>query len=469
MLKALTMPLTRHRRVVITTLLLLAPSLIGVACGDWSSPASDGVQPGARGTTPGRTTRAVTTASSDNAATVPPTEAPDVVTTTGLPVAPATTTSTTAAVEAAEETPARIGYRVVGVAADEVLHVRAGASIQDPVIGTLAPDATGLLVTDTRGDRWWRVLLDSGVSGWVNSTYLAVDEAWTAPFEHLPCAAGDVAWGEVQISPRPTPASDAAFVWSYDYLESEECDRLVIRLATRPDDATVSDWQAGRPAASVPDGVRVTSGANRVIVTFPEDFFDIRLGMERVDYGSVELFAVAPIDMPRKRAIELFYPSERIANARFLSDPARIVVDVRPAPDPTGVDYSPRIGGLWVLAEPVLWDGSISTPEQPITVTGLGRPYEAQGFARISRIDGDPGPVAARWSGGFDCIDDLGSPTARGAAYCFNADYRVWGEFSLTIDELPSGRYRLWITDECAGGTESECDAGVFNHEFSIG
>ena len=137
----------------------------------------------------------------------------------------ATTTSTTAAVEAAEETPARIGYRVVGVAADDVLHVRAGASIQDPVIGTLAPDATGLLVTDTRGDRWWRVLLDSGVSGWVNSTYLAVDGAWTAPFEHLPCAAGDVAWGEVQISPRPTPASDAAFVWSYDYLESEECDR----------------------------------------------------------------------------------------------------------------------------------------------------------------------------------------------------------------------------------------------------
>lgn len=445
--------------VAVAVLVVTSP-----ACGDpgTSEPSTRSVEDEAVATSP---PGAEVAATNTTGAPAQPTA------TTSTASTPTTTTATTTSAPSATSNakPGRIGYRVVGVAADDVLNVRAGASVQEPIVGTLPADATGVLVTDTTWtDVWWRVLLDDDVTGWVNSTYLAVDEAWTAPFDELPCAAGDVAWGETQVSPEPTPASDAVFVWGYDYLESAECDRLVIRLATRPEDATVVDWQASRPAGTVPGGVQVSSGSNRVTVVFPEDFFDVRLGMARVDYGSVELFATAPLESPRKRAIELLYPSERIGHARFLDHPARIVVDIRPAPDPTGIDYSPHLDGLFVLTEPALWDGSIAGTEQPLTITGMGRPYEAQGYAAISRIDGGTEPVEALWSGGVDCTDDFGAPTARGDAYCFYATYEVWGEFSLTIDELPPGRYQLALADECAEGDEATCAAAVFKHDFTV-
>jgi uncharacterized membrane protein len=63
-------------------------------------------------------------------------------------------------------------HDVTGVAADDVLNIRAGPSASEPVVGTLAPDAEGVEVValDARG-AWGRVNTGER-SGWASMAYL---------------------------------------------------------------------------------------------------------------------------------------------------------------------------------------------------------------------------------------------------------------------------------------------------------
>ena len=80
-----------------------------------------------------------------------------------------------------------------------------------------------------------------------------------------------------------------------------------------------------------------------------------------MDFGDAELYVTTEFDPARARlTAHLLYGSPRWAHARFLDDPARIVVDTRPAPGPVGVDLSPSGDrSTWVLTEPALWDGTV--------------------------------------------------------------------------------------------------------------
>lgn len=62
-------------------------------------------------------------------------------------------------------------FDVSGVAADDVLNIRADPDAQAPIIGTLAPDAQAIEVIDERGG-WARVNAGEG-AGWVSMRYLA--------------------------------------------------------------------------------------------------------------------------------------------------------------------------------------------------------------------------------------------------------------------------------------------------------
>lgn len=456
---------TRGRRGTLTTSLLLA-SLVVVGCEQATSPDDDPTQ----SPTPAATTPAPSAdATEQPTVEVTPTPTPDPDPTGPTPQPPGTPEATPPppAPDGDDGNPGQVGYQVVGVADDDVLNVRAGPGTEHEIVGRLLPTATGVVVLDVRRDGWWTLLLDDGLTGFANSRYLAIDDAWTASFDDLPCAPDTSPWGSPRTSRNPASASAASFVEGHEFLESAACDRLVIRLAERRDDATAATWYASYPATSVPAGVRVTSGTNRVIVGLPGRWFDFRLGIDRADHGAAHLYAVNPMDRAT-RAIELLYPSERIARARFLSNPGRIVVDIRPAPHPSGIDSTPKVGRGWVLTEPALWDGSVSGTRQPITITGLGRPYEGQGYASLTRLDRPARPVEAMWSGGHNCTDDFGAPTATGDRYCFHASFSVWGEFDFTIDGLPPGRYRLTLSDECASGDEDQCAALALHHTFRI-
>ena len=62
-------------------------------------------------------------------------------------------------------------FDVTGVAADDVLNIRAEPNAGAAIIGTLAPDATGIEVTEERRG-WARVNTAEG-SGWASARYLA--------------------------------------------------------------------------------------------------------------------------------------------------------------------------------------------------------------------------------------------------------------------------------------------------------
>ncbi len=66
-------------------------------------------------------------------------------------------------------------FFVWGVDADDVLHVRSGPGVSNPVVADLAPDERGVVRFDesTRvGSSLWTVVEVPGGAGWVNATYL---------------------------------------------------------------------------------------------------------------------------------------------------------------------------------------------------------------------------------------------------------------------------------------------------------
>lgn len=77
-------------------------------------------------------------------------------------------------------------WRVVGVASDDVLNVRAGVGTKHPIVGTLAYDARGVSVTScvphgVNSQRFWCFVRShlGGVEGWVNQRFLEFDKTRT--------------------------------------------------------------------------------------------------------------------------------------------------------------------------------------------------------------------------------------------------------------------------------------------------
>ncbi len=71
-------------------------------------------------------------------------------------------------------------YQVINVRADDSLNIRAGASVQQPVIGTIPSNGRTILSTGRTqqvGNSTWIEIVWLGQIGWVNSTYLSNDAA----------------------------------------------------------------------------------------------------------------------------------------------------------------------------------------------------------------------------------------------------------------------------------------------------
>ncbi len=63
-------------------------------------------------------------------------------------------------------------HDVTGVAADDVLNLRAAPDASAPVIGRLAPDATGIEVIRPTGDLGWGLVNTGEGTGWVSLRFL---------------------------------------------------------------------------------------------------------------------------------------------------------------------------------------------------------------------------------------------------------------------------------------------------------
>ncbi|WP_375174194.1 SH3 domain-containing protein [Pseudooceanicola sp.] len=72
----------------------------------------------------------------------------------------------------AQSSPYPALYDVARVAADDVLNVREKPDAGSRIIGTLAPDQTGIEVAETNDDRTWAQINAGEQRGWVSLAYL---------------------------------------------------------------------------------------------------------------------------------------------------------------------------------------------------------------------------------------------------------------------------------------------------------
>jgi uncharacterized protein YraI len=91
------------------------------------------------------------------------------------------------------ETKARSGptYRVVNVAADDVLNIRSGPDSSYAPIGQIPPNGRGVRLGNGCKGQWCPAGY-GGVVGWVNSSYLAADSNQDSPYRVVHVAANDV-------------------------------------------------------------------------------------------------------------------------------------------------------------------------------------------------------------------------------------------------------------------------------------
>ncbi|MCC5989513.1 MAG: hypothetical protein JJT95_17730 [Pararhodobacter sp.] len=88
----------------------------------------------------------------------------------------------------AASSPEASRYRIVNVADDDVLNVRAGPGAENMIVGVLAPNATGIHPTGEvaqagDGGTWWQIADSAlpGGSGWINARFLRPDMAHAEP------------------------------------------------------------------------------------------------------------------------------------------------------------------------------------------------------------------------------------------------------------------------------------------------
>src|SRR4029077_17743459 len=99
-------------------------------------------------------------------------------------------------------------YRVIGVAANDVLNVRQGPGARFPVVGTLPPDSRGVRLASAVGCvGGWCPANFQNASGWVNTLYLGTDMADAgATYRVVNVASNDV------LNIRSGPNADLAIV-----------------------------------------------------------------------------------------------------------------------------------------------------------------------------------------------------------------------------------------------------------------
>ncbi|WP_298437581.1 SH3 domain-containing protein [uncultured Jannaschia sp.] len=91
-------------------------------------------------------------------------------------------------------------FDVAGVASDDVLNIRAAPRADAPILGTLAPDATGVEVVAPNGrETWGQVNVDEG-TGWVSLRFLARQPGqWQGAFPPLASCFGTEPFWTVRV------------------------------------------------------------------------------------------------------------------------------------------------------------------------------------------------------------------------------------------------------------------------------
>jgi hypothetical protein len=318
-------------------------------------------------------------------------------------------------------------HRVVGVADDDVLNVRAQPGASADLVAVLPPRYAGIRAIDNvaiveDGGEWRQIelldptrVIDGGeldgqrLTGWVNTTF--IEEYDPSQPDVFPC--------EHDLGPMPEPTGEAPdHVYSIRQFGLGGCIRTVVTFGVDfdegrwPIDGITTDMRpAGRPSI-----VRHQVNGTTVLVlqdvpyawaTQSGTFESSAALVGRWTDGSLAIFVTIPGTT-----------SVRVAET------GELVIDVTP------FGTTPLAGnGFHILGEPVAGPGGT------IEVWGLARPFEA--------------------SIGTTLLDSTGGPPEVDAPpFVMTTDWtEAWGLFQYRAHGLEPGEYLLTLVQE--GGEEA--------------
>jgi uncharacterized membrane protein len=160
-------------------------------------------------------------------------------------------------------------YRVTGVAATDVLNVRAGPGVNHQIIGSFAPNQTHVEVVGTTEDRRWGRVIIGETSGWSSMRFLSrMGPDWSAGL------------------PTPLYCHGTEPFWSYERLNGGGNFNSVTMAAPEPFAELWSGTASGRGPQAF--GMVLDSGNSRMNVFIRRGICSD--GMSDRDYGLIAHF-----------------------------------------------------------------------------------------------------------------------------------------------------------------------------------
>lgn len=361
---------------------------------------------------------------------------------------PTTVQSTTTTQPPSWVAPWAGGWRVVNVASDDVLNVRSEPNAQATIVAALQPNAENVTVIDNwRGSfgdepHWAQVKTNDGVEGWVNAFHLQHPDSWTDGLAGVEC--WEILEGDAAFPFERT--GNATKVLDIFDVTVGTCTKHVILLG-RDEGTFAPATRLGGP------GIRLSQSGNIVTLELPPQV-DVTQGATAVQLDNALALIVDPLDDPERDhfgGFEVHFLHDQPVHVRsfgLLDSPARVVVEVE-----AKSDSSPNLApiraeeGFTVVRSMDLETGPQGST---VTVTGYASWFEAQGFAEVLTIDGEP-PTDIIWSG-----PSVG-PISGNSAGVYAPWFPAWGEFSFTVS-VTTGSYTLFVGDHCFIDPEADDD-----------
>jgi hypothetical protein len=312
--------------------------------------------------------------------------------------------------------------------------------------GVLALESTGKTEESIDGTVWREIHTFIGQTAWVDTEFLSLNETAAVSFREHPCSKFGTIEGELaRAGPSSSDADHVAQMWQVSW---PDCTRIVILLGR---DFT---FAGSSPLANtIPTNVSVEAFGTWARVELPG------IGGARLDAGEDigDVTAVVARTLAGQIVVDVHAGGPGEYFAQFLTNPARIVIDVLPANVAATVLTDAVVGSGVVVAEPLPPGASL-----PLTISGYSRWFEAAGNVVVRRAADDPGTgevVSARVTGEF--VIDPGSGTHWGVTATDWLD--AWGIFTFELDGLGPGDYEIFI-GECAVVEDADSceDAGLY-------
>lgn len=328
-------------------------------------------------------------------------------------------------------------FRVIDVASDDTLNARAGAGTDNDVTFEFAPDATGVVRTESAPElvgtaEWVEVYGPiSGTRGWVNHAFLEPIDV----LDGRPCVFDDgQASANAYTNTDGGADSTAAVSTAMDTFRFGSCIRTVIEFS--------DGFSPSNPVTVLPNDITISSGAfdGLSIIDLGPSIIAAEAADERfIEDGISQSIYIHRVEGGNLTGL-IYGPSSNIEVA-FDNSNGRIIIDVADIGAATGVQPLLEESGVVVT--------DVFSGPDGVTISGLARPFEATLGVEVL-YDGNP--IDVDWTSGA-----VNSGTASNNGVMTTDWSSAWGAFDFTIDVFPSvNPFELVVRVDPSGGAADD-------------